>query len=137
MFQMSRVTFCLLSAYLLVILASFPPSMSATNYEGLNICSRVRCIGVAKEDCPGNYTESDPDNEICCSRCTVTKGEFCVSRRLFTAECLSRCASIEIILSKVSRRNKFTKNLTEDRIIAVRLRLGADRVIRTTARGGN
>jgi len=116
MFQMSRVTFCLLSACLLVILASFPPSISATDYEDLNFCSMVRCAGVEKEDCPGNYTEADPDNGICCSSCTVTKGEFCVSHRLFTAECLSRCESIEIILSKVSRRNTFTKNLTEDRI---------------------
>ena len=105
---MSRVTFCLLSACLLVILAY--------RCEALNPCSTVICVGAAEEDCPGNYTKPDPDKGFCCSICTVTKGEFCVSRRLFTAECLSRCASTEIILSKVSRRNTFAKNLIQDRI---------------------
>jgi hypothetical protein len=72
-------------------------------------------VGVEEKDCPGNYTEADPNNGICGSKCTVNKGEFCASRRLFTAERLSRYASIEIILSKVSRRITFTKNLREDR----------------------
>jgi len=105
---MSRVTFCLLPACLLVILAC--------QCEALNACSAVFCAGVEEKDCPGNYTEADPNNGICCSVCVVTKGEFCGSRRLFTAECLSRCASIEIILSKVSGRITFTENLREGRI---------------------
>ena len=108
MFQMSRVTFCLLSACLLVILAC--------QCDAMIDCSVVRCAGVEEKDCPGNYSKADPNNGICCSVCIVTKGEFCASRRLFTAECLSRCASIEIILSKVSGRITFTENLREGRI---------------------
>ena len=108
MFQMNRVTFCLLSACLLVILAY--------HCDALNACSAVFCVGVEEKACPGDYTEADPDNGICCSRCVVTKGEFCASRRLFTAECLGRCASIEIILSEVSRRITFTEDLREDTI---------------------
>jgi len=108
MFQMNRVTFCLLSACLLVILAC--------RCEAKIDCSVVRCAGIDEKDCPGKYTRADPNNGICCSGCIVTKGEFCVSRRLFTAECLSRCASIEIILSKLSRRITLTKNLREDKI---------------------
>jgi hypothetical protein len=109
MFQMSRVAFCLLSACLLVILTC--------QCDCLNICSAAFCVGIEEKNCPGSYIESDPDNGICCSRCTVTKGEFCASRRLLTGECLSRCASVEIMLSKVSRRITFTKNLKEDRTL--------------------
>ena len=88
---MSRVTFYLLSACLLVILAC--------QCDALDACSAVFCVGVEEKDCPGNYTKYDPSKGICCSTCTVTKGEFCASRRLFSAECLSWCASIEMILS--------------------------------------
>ena len=88
---MSRVTFCLLSACFLVILAC--------QCDATIDCNAVRCAWVAEKNCPGNYTKADPDKGICCPICIVTKGEFCASRRLFTAEYLSRCASIGMILS--------------------------------------
>jgi hypothetical protein len=76
MFQMGRDTFYLLSACLLVFLGC--------QCNALNVCSAVFCVGVEEKDCPGNYTNADPNNGICCSICIVTKGEFCASRRLLT-----------------------------------------------------
>jgi hypothetical protein len=73
---MSRDTFYLLSACLLVILTC--------RCDARIDCSVVRCAGVEEKDCPGNYNRADPNNGICCSICFVTKGEFCASRRLFT-----------------------------------------------------
>ena len=71
MFQMSRFTFLLLSACLLVILAC--------HCDARLDCALVRCAGIDEKDCPGNYIEADPNNGICCSGCTMTKGEFCAS----------------------------------------------------------
>ena len=110
MFQMSRFTFLLLSACLLVILTCH---CDASNYS---FCASVFCVGIDEKDCPGNYIEADPNNGICCSGCTVTKGEFCASCWLSAAECLSRRASIEIILYKVRRRIMFTQLWWEDRV---------------------
>jgi len=91
MLQMGRVTFCLLSACLLVILAC--------QCDATIDCSAVKCAWVDEKDCPGKYTKAETNKGICCPDCIVTKGEFCASSRLFTAERLSRCASIEMILS--------------------------------------
>ncbi|PNF28352.1 hypothetical protein B7P43_G18107 [Cryptotermes secundus] len=57
----------------------------------LDRCASVFCVGVNREDCPGEYLDYHPP-ERCCSVCTVYKGlnESCARNQFpITVKCRS------------------------------------------------
>ncbi|KAJ4432278.1 hypothetical protein ANN_20896 [Periplaneta americana] len=67
--DMERIALLLLVSLLGVMVTEQAPDYNS--YLGL--CARVGCANIPQEDCPGKFTPAQPEIDLCCNGCVVTK----------------------------------------------------------------